>query len=77
MAPTIEEFKASVLAGTREEWNHHACGACGSPVKYARQGEGIFFDSNCDCTYYWSEPQPKSWQDLYDFLSSQNRLNEV
>lgn len=74
MRVTGEEVKAAMIASDIEHVDHHDCAICGEVVFYSRNGENLFFNPGCGCS--WSPAQPRSWDDPADWINMQ-RTPEV
>ena len=49
------------------------CSICLTPIGYRLVHNGIIaFDSNCDCTSYYSEPEPVDLTEFKKFIEKQN-----
>lgn len=70
MRVTGEEVKAAMLAANITHVDHHDCGLCGYMTKYWREGEQLYFDRGCDCS--WGGSEPKSWEDAAAWINMQN-----
>lgn len=66
---TGEQCKLSMVTHNIHQVPHHDCGGCGEWVSYVRVNNNLFFDSNCDCTRYHTQPEERSWNDLADFIN--------
>lgn len=66
---TGEQCKLSMVTHNIHQVPHHDCGGCGEWVSYVRVNNSLFFDSNCDCTCYRTQPEERSWDDLADFIN--------
>lgn len=69
---TADQVKAAMIAAELTWIAILECSICGTPIGYVRQGEQLFFNSNCDCVRYRSEPEPKSWEDVAYLINRQN-----
>lgn len=50
---------------------HHDCAICGEYVGYRIFDSSPYFDGNCDCSMYRSQPRPCDWQDIADWINQQ------
>lgn len=65
------EIKEAMIAADITRVNHHECGICGQMTAYLREGENLFFDSNCRCSSYDSEPGYRSWESVAQWVNIQ------
>ena len=72
MQVTGKEVKAAMMAAGITRVDHHDCGIYGSMVFYSRDGEHLFFNPGCECS--WSPPKPRSWDDLAGWINMQTVL---
>lgn len=49
-------------------WDLHECSICGCPVGYEFHEGRAFFDSMCDCTSFFHEPDQRSWESVQDTI---------
>jgi hypothetical protein len=66
---TAQEIKEQTKVGA---WTLHRCSICRAPIQYVFDGDYVAFDSNCDCTSYWTPRQQRSWQDVADTINMQS-----
>lgn len=70
MKVTGEQLKAAALAANIRKIDHHECGLCGVMVHYYVEGESLFFDPSCACTY-GSGPRQESWDEAAAWVNMQ------
>jgi hypothetical protein len=63
--------KEQALSRNASWLDSHDCGGCGSMVGYSLDIDGVFFNPACDCTTFYSPPEPSSFQDIADWLAMQ------
>jgi len=68
---TAENFKKAVEEKGLQTWTLRECGICSAPLKYIFAGGEVFYDNNCDCVNYYTEPQLRSYGDLADHYNRQ------
>ena len=62
MQITGEQLKQAMIAANITRVDHHDCGICGYMTAYVRQGELLYFDPGCDCSFRGAlEPRPWEW----------------
>jgi hypothetical protein len=69
---TGEQVKKAMMAANVQSVEIRRCSICNSPLFYDRKGEYLFFDSNCDCTSFYSEPQLKDWESVAELINVQS-----
>lgn len=70
MQVTGEQVKDAMIAANITHVDHHDCGGCGEMVFYSREGEHLFFNPGCGCS--WSPAEPRSWQSAADWINMQS-----
>jgi hypothetical protein len=69
---TGEQVKQAMIAAKIRKVDHHDCGVCGYMTRYLRDGEDLYFDAGCYCTY-GSEPAPRSWDSAAEWINMQSQ----
>jgi hypothetical protein len=69
---TGEEVRTAVLASGISRIDHHTCSICGCMTYYEVEGQELFFNPNCGCTKYFTEPYPRSWDNAAEFINMQS-----
>lgn len=69
-AITADEVKKAMISSGIDRVEHHGCSICGQMTFYFRDGEQLFFNSGCGCS--WSEPKPRSWDSAADWINMQS-----
>lgn len=54
------------------QWALRRCSMCNFPLRYIFAPQGVFFDSNCDCTSYYTNPQARSLEDVAECFNIQS-----
>ena len=67
---TGEQVKTAALAAGLTYVRHHECGGCGSWVGHSIDGENLYFEPGCDCS--WSPREPIGWDSVADEINMQN-----
>jgi len=70
MKITGEQLKQSMIDNNLTRVNIRACSLCNAPIGYIRNGEQLFFDSNCDCTSHTSDLKPRDWNEVAASLNA-------
>lgn len=70
---SAEEVKQACIAANINHIPHHDCGGCGCWVAYQRQGENLYFNSNCGCSSFESGPRPCNWYEAADWINMQSK----
>lgn len=70
MLVTAEQVKSAMIKQGLERVDHHRCGICNSMVFYSREGEQLYFNSGCGCS--WSAPEPREWESASDWINMQS-----
>jgi len=70
MQVTGEQVKAAMIAANITRVDHHDCGGCGEMVFYSREGENLFFNPGCGCS--WSQAEPRTWDSAADWINMQS-----
>ena len=71
---TGAQLRDAMIAANIQTAADHECGICNSWVMFVRDGDRLFFDSNCDCCSYRSELKPYSWNDAADWISAHQQV---
>lgn len=66
---TADEVKAAMIQANIEAVYVRECSLCGSGMYYRREGEQLFYDSNCDCVTFTTPLQARSWQSAADWIN--------
>lgn len=69
MIKTVEEIKNQIRNKNITYIATRECSICGCVIGFEINDGHPFFDSNCDCTSFWSDPQHKTWQEVADFFN--------
>ena len=67
---TGEQVRAAMIAADITRVEHHECGFCGYMTTYQREGDQLYFDSGCNCS--WGGWRPADWSDAADWLNMQS-----
>jgi len=67
---TEEQVKTAALSKGIPTIDHHRCSFCNTMVYYFIQGEDLFFNPGCGCS--WSPPTQSSWQYAADWINMQS-----
>lgn len=70
MEEIANDFAKRVIDGGQTFFEHHKCGGCKCPVGYRIQNGAVFYDSNCECTTYYSDLQPRGWNEFEEFTKA-------
>lgn len=68
-AHEIVERLKEVCQTKRIRWDLHNCSLCDVPVGYIFQGGNAYFDSMCDCSWVYHDPEPRTWEDVESTIS--------
>lgn len=71
MKITGQQVRDAVTAKGITRIEHHGCALCGAGVFYSVEGDQLYFNSGCDCS--WSPPQPRSWDSAADWINMQSK----
>jgi hypothetical protein len=72
---SAQEVRDAALSAKITHVNHHRCSICDSMVGYYIENGDLFFDSMCDCTSLWSQPQECLWQEAADWINMQTDVS--
>lgn len=68
---TPDDFQAQVAAHNITRWDTRPCSICGEWIGYIFHQGNPYFDAACECSFYHSEPQMRSWWDVADTYNIQ------
>lgn len=69
---TAEEVRQSCIKNQITRVISHDCSLCGVPVGYSIRGDEILFHPQCGCSSGYYPPEPRTWQDLSDWINMQS-----
>ena len=67
---TGEQVKEAAKNAGITHIDHHDCALCGEMVFYCVEGDDLYFNSGCGCS--WAPPRPASWQQAADWINMQS-----
>jgi hypothetical protein len=66
---TGEQVRDAMIAADISVAPTRECSLCGYPMSYSREGERLFYDPGCDCS--WRGREPREWQSAADWINMQ------
>ena len=76
---TAEDFKRQAKLKNIVWWGIHECSMCGYGCGYKIDGDNLYYDNGCDCSY-GGGPEPRNWENLashYNMQSSEKYKKEM
>jgi len=69
-----QKLKEQFIAALKEKgrFKLRTCSICSVPLYYFVHEGSLFFDSNCDCSSYCSDPKPSDWAELDFYLEPEH-----
>lgn len=69
MEVTAQQVRDAAIAAGITSVAHHRCGCCGSMVYYSIENGLLWFHPACDCTSYYSPPEPCAWHEAASWIN--------
>jgi hypothetical protein len=69
---TGQRVKAAMILRGITRVDHHDCGGCGEMVFFIRDGDLLFFNPGCGCS--WAHREPREWDEAADWINMQDNI---
>lgn len=74
---TAEELKEMAQKNGVTRIIERKCSICGHPIGWIISEGKLYFDSNCDCVSYRSQPIEETWEYFVERYNNATDLNNV
>lgn len=69
---TGTQVREAMVAANIVQVEHHRCGVCRYMTKYVRDGDLLFFDVGCNCTYSGEQLESRLWDSAAQWINMQS-----
>jgi len=69
---TSDEVKEAMIEANLERVLVRNCSMCGYQMEYIREGENLFYDAGCHCTYMRGGLEPRDWNSISEWINMQS-----
>lgn len=68
---TGEQVRDAMITANIQIVDVRDCSICGVMLQYIRVKDELYFNSNCDCTSFDTDVEPRGWSVLADWINRQ------
>lgn len=58
------EIREAIIKHKVVSIHTRSCSICDHALRYLFKRDRVFYDSNCDCTTFYTDPEPRTWDSV-------------